>query len=315
MRHVLRSRRPIVLGLLAIAIGLGGCASLKDSVTRLTAKGNFAGALAALEAAGVGSTVEPKASLANLEARSLYQSAVERETASSVEVAAAGGRSREAMTAANEGVRLCPWSSALEATARERRDIVGTIDALALEWASGRSGRRDIINVRRFLERSAPLWQQIDDSPAAQAAVTQARSAIVDYWSEEIVPAMCRSDEVDMRAFDSDLLASGLPAPSRVALFASFARLHRLPWGGETAQPVTQQQIALIREVAPLATASTAETSGDQASARLERALGAAFIGEEVHGAGASPQFPKTSFQYIGGPNRLPLFFGQIIIP
>ena len=178
----------------------------------------------------------------------------------------------------NEGVRLCPWSSALEATARERSDIVGTIDALALEWASGRSGRRDIINVRRFLERSAPLWQQMDDSPAAQAAVTQARSAIVDYWSEEIVPAMCRSDEVDMRAFDSDLLASGLPAPSRVALSASFARLHRLPWGGETAQPVTQQQIALIREVAPLATASTAETSGDQNSARLERALGAAFI-------------------------------------
>ena len=47
----------------------------------------------------------------------------------------------------------------------------------------------------------------------------------------------------------------------------------------------------------------------------VEEPLGAAFIGEEVHGAGASPQFPKTSFQYIGGPNRLPLFFGQIIIP
>jgi S1-C subfamily serine protease len=267
----------IVIGLLALAVVLGGCASLTDTVSRLSAKGDFAGALAALEKAGVGTAVTEKASPGDIEARALYQSAVERKTTTSVEAAAVAGRAREAVSAAEDGLRLCPWSNELEALARERQDILGRIDALASQWAFSSSERREIAHVRSFLERAAPLYQQMTDSPAALAAVTQARSAIVDFWAAHAVSTLRRGNEADLNAFDTDLAALGLSVPSRAALATDFARLHALSWSSDTTRHVTQEQIALIREAAPLAS-DAADLSADQGSGKLRQALGSAFV-------------------------------------
>src|SRR5690606_8280078 len=136
MRHIHHFGVAAFVCLLSLAIPLGGCASLKDSVTRLTAKGDYVGALAALEKANGGSTVDPKSSPTDIEARSVYQAAVERRTTTLVESAATAGRAREALSAADEGARLCSWSPSIETTARERRQIVSNVDALASEWAS-----------------------------------------------------------------------------------------------------------------------------------------------------------------------------------
>lgn len=52
----------------------------------------------------------------------------------------------------------------------------------------------------------------------------------------------------------------------------------------------------------------------------VEDALGAGFVGEEVHGSGSSPDLSEASFQNVSRSHhlvralRLPLFFRQIVV-
>lgn len=278
MKRNHRYSEMVLVGLLVFAAALSGCASLKDSVTRLAAKGDYVSALAELEKAGAGSTVGPKVSSADLEARSVYQAAVERRTASSVESAATVGKAREALLAAEEGSRLCSWSPSIEATAKQRRQIVSDVDALASDWASMGPNGRDIASVRTFLGRSAALQQQMNDSPASLSAVNQARAAVVDFWASEIAPAMLRNADADVQIFDADLAVSGMPATSRATLSAGFKKLRSLPWSAEDAQALTSQQVALIRDVVPLASPPSQPATQDAGSMRLAAGLGSTFL-------------------------------------
>ena len=111
----------LLVVMLGCAVAVPGCAGgLKRAILLSTGRGDYTAALARLERAGVGVTVSDKARPDQLEARTVYQEAVEKHFLGKSNDVAQVGKVRAALEVAEKAWRVCPWSAKLEAAADAR---------------------------------------------------------------------------------------------------------------------------------------------------------------------------------------------------
>jgi len=212
---------------------IAGCASLSDSVIRLSAKGKYREALTQLEKKGVGTIPLANAKPKDLEARSSYEAAVSAEYKRLVQAEIAKGSARMALRLAMEGQELCVWSEELKETVTSCRGLVENIDRISEEWehlAQRPKGPPSSIEIKTFLLKAETISNLVADSPRAQEILRESRVLFEKYLQDDLRRQIKQKNTDNLSKLVSDLGLVKIPKVYVAKIIKVAENLIILPW-------------------------------------------------------------------------------------